>query len=520
MEKVMRLTFASAIEDIKELNSSFDVGVLKIAYTDENRNKSSISEESYKKSINTIFNCPVVCNYNIEDNSIGGHDVAVADLGNGMQIINKTSPIGVVPESAKPYFCMVEEDDGKEHKYLCTDVILWKRQPAYEKIKKDGITAQSMEINVKDGFYNEETGYYEINDFEFTAFCLLGDGIEPCFESASLEMFSFADVKSGFDTMMAELKESILVNSSFEVDNTNSENFKEGGVKDMEEKIALAKEYGYDPENLDFSMEDLTIDELREKFDAMKSEQNPDQVNPEDKPTEDTYALSRNVIEELERTVGSVMVEREWGETNRYWFVDYDPEIGEVYCTDRTDYTLRGFHYEMDGDAVAVDFSCGKRKKYTIVDFDEGSAQDQKLGIFQAFDEKCAQNSEISKKYDELSDEHNKAMEELGELRAYKLEIEKIEAAALDEKKDEVFNTFAAELNGYEAYETLRESYKQLSVDEIEDKCYSMIGRKTSSAKFTANEAGATKLPVENRKDADASKNRPYGDLFEKYTKN
>ncbi len=96
-------------------------------------------------------------------------------------------PVGVVPESARYFWREITEDDGSVHNYLCVDVLLWKRQEAYKKIKEDGITAESMEISVKDG--RMQDGFFVIDDFEFTAFCLLGSA-EPCFESASLAMFS------------------------------------------------------------------------------------------------------------------------------------------------------------------------------------------------------------------------------------------------------------------------------------------------------------------------------------------
>ena len=40
----------------------------------------------------------------------------------------------------------------------------------------------------------------------------------------------------------------------------------------MEQKKALAAEYGLDIESLDFSIDDLSVEELREKFEAMKEQ--------------------------------------------------------------------------------------------------------------------------------------------------------------------------------------------------------------------------------------------------------
>ena len=152
MDKVLNMTFASSLTNLCEVNSSFDTGVLRICYTGENRNKSFFSKETIVKSIPTIYNCPIVCNYDRETDTLGGHDIELVCDGNGaLKLINATTPVGVIPESAKVWFDDYEEDDGTIHEYLYAEVLLWKRQEAYQKIKKDGITAHSMEIKVKDG---------------------------------------------------------------------------------------------------------------------------------------------------------------------------------------------------------------------------------------------------------------------------------------------------------------------------------------------------------------------------------
>ena len=96
------------------------------------------------------------------------------------------------------------------HEYLCTDVLLWKRQEAYKKIKEDGITDESMEISVKEGKMVD--GVYVIERFEFTAFCLLGTA-EPCYESASLEVFSCGDFKQQLADMMQVLPLDFIVSN-------------------------------------------------------------------------------------------------------------------------------------------------------------------------------------------------------------------------------------------------------------------------------------------------------------------
>ena len=150
MANTMNITYASSLSKLCELNESFDTGVLRVAYHGANRNGSFISKESFERSMETIWNCPVVCNYDRDTESIGAHDMEVITGNNGqLRLVNITQPVGVVPESAKTYWQTIEEDDGSTHEYLCVDVLLWKRQEAYKKILSDGITGQSMEINVR-----------------------------------------------------------------------------------------------------------------------------------------------------------------------------------------------------------------------------------------------------------------------------------------------------------------------------------------------------------------------------------
>lgn len=153
-------------------------------------------------------NCPVVAHYIESEDDFGGHDQDVVTGSDGnYKLVNLTEPLGVVPESANWWWETIE-DSGGQHEYICTDVILWKRQRGYSKIVENGITAQSMEISV-DSF--EDNGdYMDIHSFTFLAFCLLSnENVEPCFEGASLAVFSKDEFQNEFREMLSELKMSL-----------------------------------------------------------------------------------------------------------------------------------------------------------------------------------------------------------------------------------------------------------------------------------------------------------------------
>ena len=115
MGEVLSITYASSITDICEINSSFDHGVLRICYVGQNRNNSYIAKEDIERNLKTLYNCPIVCHYDRETDTLGGHDMAlVRDADGSMRIVNMTQPVGVIPESANVWFEDYEEDgDGR-----------------------------------------------------------------------------------------------------------------------------------------------------------------------------------------------------------------------------------------------------------------------------------------------------------------------------------------------------------------------------------------------------------------------
>ena len=502
--KVLNLTYTSSLTDLCEVNSSFDSGVLRIAYPGVNRNGSSISKEAFEKSIKTIFNCPIVCNYDRESDTLGGHDMEVVRSADGrLVIVNTTTPVGCIPESSRIFWEEVTECDGTTREYLCAEALLWKRQEAYKKIKEDGIVAHSMEITVKDG--ETRDGIYYINDFEFTAFALIG--VEPCFESSSLELFSQQDFKKQLAEMMSELKESYnLVNTSdIEDDDKSHQHLTEGGEQRLNKNEVIAK-YGIDVDALDFSIDDFTVEELEEKFKAMAhSEPHP----TGDDVAEDKFALLSNITSEVVDALGQEKIHSEWGDYPRYIYADLDMDASIVYCWDSCDWLLYGFTYAMDGDNVIIDFDSKKRKKYVIEDFDEGEQSSPFAQVFEMLTQYLSDDSKWQTKYQQATATIATMNDELKTLREFKSNTEA--AAALNER-EEVFAQFE-DLAGVEAFEALRDDCAKYDIETLEEKCYAIRGRQVqTSAKFSL-EPKAPKIKI----DKNEQRNTPYGGLFEKY---
>lgn len=516
----------ASLYNIHEINSSFSTGTLKVMYLGDNRNGSHFSKGAVEKALPSLRNVPIVCHWDDEAEEIGGHDITVvSDNNGGMRIKNLTEPCGVVPDHAKFSFQKDCDDEGNEHEYLVIDgVILWKRQDVYQYIVDElgGKVKHSMEINVLD---NSKTpnGYLDISDFEFTALCLLGN-CEPCFQGSGLELYSAQNFKQKMEQMMLEMKESFsMVNTSSEDDIHPQKCSMEGGEKVLNEKMDLVAKYGIDVDTLDFSIEDLTLEELEEKLKAFAEtsdaepaeepvvEEGSEPVAEEateggDEP-EEKFALESTLKEELIRTLESETIQREWGECTRYWFVDYDKDANTVYCWDTEDWLLYGFPYAVDGDSVTIDYAGKKRKKYEIVDFDEGEQTSPFEQVFAMFEGKIKSNTELEAKYQTASDTIASMETELGELRKFKSDTE---AAIAQSERDEVFARFE-DLVGVEAFDALKENCADIDVATLEEKCFAIRGR-NSVVKFSA-EPKSPKLKVEK---TDMTK-APYGGLFEQY---
>lgn len=531
MEKVLNMTYTSSLTNLLEVNSSFDSGILQIAYPGLNRNNSFISKEDFVRNIKSIYNCPIVCNYDRDSDTLGGHDMdVIRDKDGQLKLINLTTPVGCIPESAKTWFADVEDEDGVKREYLFAEALLWKRQEAYRKIKDDGVIAQSMEITVKSGEMID--GVFHIKDFEFTAFALIG--VEPCYEGASLEVFSKQDFKQQLSEMMQDLKESFsLIGTSNEEFNIHPQtNPTEGGNNALDSKNEIIAKYGIDVESLDFSIEDLTEEELIAKFEEMKAaaddgadsgadnqddadnkDDNSEGEGSEDGDSNDNkFALNSNIVEEICNALDAVTVEREWGTCNRYWFVDYDPELSIIYCWDTNDWLLYGFSYSMNGDNVVIDFESKKRKKYDIVDFDEGDQASPFAEVFAQLENAIHEDKELEAKYDKAVSDIEAMNAELDELRSFKSEVEN---AAAKSAREDVLAKFE-DLSGNEDFEALCDNCMNYSLEDLEEKCYAIRGRVGTPAKFSLDGDKAPKLKIDKTNDDDTS-NEPYGGLFSEY---
>lgn len=542
---ILRLKYSSAVSDMEYFNSSFDKGVMRVAYTGDNRNKSNISKEAFERNIFSAVNCPVVCNYDRETNSIGGHDVAFVTGENGKtKLVNLTQPVGIVPESANYWWEEAAEKDGKVHEYLCLEVLIWKRQEAYQKIKENGVTDQSMEIAVK----NSETvdGICHIKDFEFLAFCLLGN-VEPCFESAGLNLMSYDEnrFEMEYSKMLKDFKEAFSgENAKMNINNLTKgekdglKNFENEVVKkpiakspddDTEDPIETEKPLetaeaeapaesektdGENSENAELS-EVISEDAQENEASAEQSVDNSaikDGENGED--TDFSLTQTQFKKELLTAIKSETFDDNVFGTVPRFWLEDYSIDKSLAYVYDITDENIYSLPYSVHGDAVSVDFKCKKRQKLCYEDFIDGTAaeaagsENENSGFFSH----C--KNMIAEKLGFLTKEND-------ELKRFKADILKNEKQAEQEK---VLGEFD-DLKGIDEFEALfamcEKGELDKSAEELQTACYAIRGKNIKIVqKQNGLAAFSVRIPVGGysaKSDNDDSEDDGYNGLIKKY---
>ena len=180
------------------VNPSFHMGSARIFAIDSVANNVKFSQESTMNALPTLKNIPIVALYKDGEQNFGDHEI-VRDVDG---IRYGTYPIGMIPESAEQWIEEVQTDEGVKQ-YLCSDILLWKRQKKeFQLIKSQGTFSVSMEVGMVDYEFNANK-VCNVNEFYFTAIAVLGNGVKPAFKEACLNFHKIGV----FQDMMLDLRE-------------------------------------------------------------------------------------------------------------------------------------------------------------------------------------------------------------------------------------------------------------------------------------------------------------------------
>lgn len=194
-----------------KINEQFALVDIMLCYEGKNRNHTIISKESIENALYSLYGCPIIGERVIKDNGeedFGTHGGKIVVDSNGVRFEQTTKAFGFITKEAvdnAKWVTVTEKDGHTNHNYLqLKGCFIWNQR--FEEVSEllDNDYPQSMEISVKTSEYNSEN-YLVIKDFVFTAACILGSDVEPCFESASIgRHYEIDSVKQDLDIMMSE----------------------------------------------------------------------------------------------------------------------------------------------------------------------------------------------------------------------------------------------------------------------------------------------------------------------------
>ena len=234
----MRLEFdVQRIDTLKKLNDEFLLVKIYAMAPGKNRNFTYISKEDTINAIPSAYYCPVVGHIRVyvDDNGVehaymGSHDFDITD---DWEIKDVTRPYGVIVEGSENW--EVVDEHGVDVEYLTFNAILWVgRYPELsEAAYSDEILFnQSMEININNYRpLEEDSNYWEVLGFTFSAFCLLGkadenstnghtdkdiEHTEPAFISAKVEPYAFSldEFKKEFSLLKDKISKFVTINEN------------------------------------------------------------------------------------------------------------------------------------------------------------------------------------------------------------------------------------------------------------------------------------------------------------------
>ena len=302
--------FVNLAEDA--LNPGISKADVKVLYLGENRNGSFINKETAMKMSETLRACPIVGAYRKDIDDFGDHGEIIHIENGEITFDCATVPYGFVAPDAKVWFKEFTDYDEfgntVNREYLMTTAYLWTGQyPEIERCVKEGM-GQSMELDGKsiDGHWaeNSESGieFFIINDASFTKLCVLGDGVEPCFEGASVEAPNISDKfsKEGFTTtlynMMNELKFALAENADA----------KDANAKDANAENANAKDAN--AENAEKTDDSESVVEETTEF-AEKAKEVEEAAEEVEETVDEAVDFAENAEESIESTESAEVVE-------------------------------------------------------------------------------------------------------------------------------------------------------------------------------------------------------------------
>lgn len=249
---------------------------VKVCHTLLNRNGSYISEKNMKRAMPSLKYKPLLASIIADEETneldFNGHDMVINEDGS-VDYIERQIGTFTVDE---PY---LEYDKKQDKTYvMATAVIPREYTKAAEIIERKNGTKVSCELKINEMTYNVTERYLELTDFVFSGVCCLGESVGEGMLGSRLDITDFSTENNSLrfeenNQLIAVLEK---LNDTLSELNINSETLKEGGNESVNKFEELLAKYGKTVEDVTFEYENLTDEELEEKFAAEFGEENTD----------------------------------------------------------------------------------------------------------------------------------------------------------------------------------------------------------------------------------------------------
>ena len=462
---------------VKKLNPQFSLCDVLVCYHGDNRNMTSLPKKVIEENLYSIYGVPIIGEWiykldGTDEKTWGSHGGRVIIDDNGIHFEQTTKPFGFVTKEAADnasWVTITEKDGHTQNEYLkLSGCILWTDRYEESKTILDENYGQSMEIEFKRGHYREDH-YYEAEEFIFSALCILGTDVEPCFESACIgRHYELDSFKQEFSLMLDEYKKlNESATAVHDKETNNNPNKEEKKFMDLEKLNAFLSTFTF-KDNCD--------------NDVAK------------------YALLGDATE-----TSFTVIDRE--------------DNFKVYTVE----------FALDDEQnIVADWDAKVEKKFAIVSADEESAIDLNTVIGEyaqsradmitesltvSFNEKI---DEMAKEYEDLSKELETSNKKLADFEAEKAEADRLAHKA---EVDAVVTEFAKKIGRSPKFLVYKAKLNadEVTVEKVTQDLTLMAGQEMLGGKSASYSYQPTETKVANKENNDVQ-NR-YGNLLSKYMK-
>lgn len=505
------LLFNTKLTSFEKINDSFLRAKCYVMALGKNRNKSHFTKENVDRAYPTLAYIPVIGHLMCDENGtyyLGSHDVKL-DI-NTLKLKSQCVPFGVVIPSEEPVYESVTEEDGTIATYLTTDVVIWTgRYPELTDAFYDEETFcnQSMEIRYEKAMsLKDDPSYTDIIDFTFDALCMLMKSDDdkfnknPCFPSSSIKAAEFsADENGEFETLFSEMKNELRL-----VFESNEE--KQGGST-LNEKDVILQKYGKTIEDLNFSIDDMSVEEFEMKMEELFGEK-----EPESEPLAFS-ATYRQKYDALRAAFTDNVVRDENGnyvEETCYYINDFDETHVYVEIS----------HWTQDNyNCKFVRYSYSMNEDLTVTVSDE---YEEMVRVWLTLEENQKINEERDK-YEALSEEFSTYKSEHSYTNSEYETLKEFEEKTNKDKRETdeaaVFSAFEGKIGKTEEFAKLKETASEFTIDDLKKECLCIVGMyavaETPDDNKEEKKPDGLKFSFERQEEEED----PYGGVIAKYLK-